>query len=201
MPRIATGCTAASRERPYDDGFTDGGFLRYRYHGTDPNHRDIVGLRTAMQRQTPLIYLRGIVQGLYEPAWPVFIVEDHPEALTFIVAIDDQVGAPAAWQVNDPVHSLTHGGPEQYSDSVKDRGMATTRVRLLSLPSDLIREAERLAKQEGRTKTEVLREALRRYGQEQRWRRLQRYGAGRARKVGMRQAGVVRAVQEFRRGR
>jgi len=93
LPRIATGCTAASRERPYDDGFTDGGFLRYRYHGTDPNHRDNVGLRTAMQRQTPLIYLRGIVQGLYEPAWPVFIVEDHPEALTFIVAIDDQVGA------------------------------------------------------------------------------------------------------------
>src|SRR5207245_10530032 len=92
-------------------------------------------------------------------------------------------------------------GPEQYSDSVKNRGMATTRVRLLSLPSDLIREAERLAKQEGRTKTEVLREALRRYGQEQRWRRLQRYGAGRARKVGMRQAGVVRAVQEVPRGR
>jgi len=58
-----------------------------------------------------------------------------------------------------------------------------------------------LAKQEGRTKTEVLREALRRYGQEQRWRGLQRYGAGRARKVRMRQAGVVRAVQEFRRGR
>jgi len=26
----------------------------------------------------------------------------HPEALTFIVAIDDQVGAPAAWQFNDP---------------------------------------------------------------------------------------------------
>ena len=44
--------------------------------------------------------------------------------------------------------------------------MATTRLRSLSLPSDLVREAERLAKQEGRTKTEVLREALRRYGQE-----------------------------------
>src|SRR3989442_13698983 len=92
-------------------------------------------------------------------------------------------------------------GPEQYSDSVKNRRMATTRVRLLSLPSDLIREAERLAKQEGRTKTEVLREALRRYGQEQRWRRLQRYGAGRARKVGMRQAGGRRAVPGFRPGR
>jgi metal-responsive CopG/Arc/MetJ family transcriptional regulator len=78
--------------------------------------------------------------------------------------------------------------------------MATTRVRLLSLPSDLVREAERLAEQEGRTKTEVLREALRRYGEERRWRGLQRYGAGRVRKVGVREAGVVGAVQEFRRG-
>src|SRR5882762_3002306 len=74
-------------------------------------------------------------------------------------------------------------------------------ARLLSLPSDLVREAERLAKQEGRTKTEVLREALRRYGQERRWRGLQRYGTGRARKVGIRETDVERAVQEFRRGR
>jgi len=79
--------------------------------------------------------------------------------------------------------------------------MPTTRVRSLSLPSDLVREAEHLAKQEGRTKTEVLREALRRYGEERRWRALQRYGAGRARKVGMRAADGERAVQEFRRGR
>ena len=92
-------------------------------------------------------------------------------------------------------------GTEQYSDSVEERGMATTRVRLLSLPSDLVREAERLAKQEGRTKTEVLREALHRYGQERRWRGLQRYGTGRARKGGIRETDVERAVQEFRRGR
>ena len=79
--------------------------------------------------------------------------------------------------------------------------MATTRVRSLALPSDLVREAERLAKQEGRTKTEILREALRRYVEEQRWRGLQRYGAGRARKIGLREADVEGAVQEFRRGR
>lgn len=42
---------------------------------------------------------------------------------------------------------------------------------MMSLPSDLVREAERLAKQEGRTKTEVLREALRRHGEERRCRR------------------------------
>ena len=56
---ITTAPPVEHRERPYDDGFTDGGFLRYRYRGTDPNHRDNVGLRTAMQRQTPLIYLHG----------------------------------------------------------------------------------------------------------------------------------------------
>ena len=92
-------------------------------------------------------------------------------------------------------------GPEQYSDSVEHRGMATTRVRSLSLPSDLVREAERLAKQEGRTKTEVLREALRLYSEERRWRGLQRYGAGRARKVRLREPDVDSAIQEFRRGR
>lgn len=54
------------------------------------------------QRQTPFVYLHGIVPGLYEAAWPVFIVEDQPHALTFIVAIDDQVATPAAWQVSDP---------------------------------------------------------------------------------------------------
>jgi putative restriction endonuclease len=99
---ITTAPPVEHRERPYDDGFIDGGFLRYRYRGTDPSHRDNVGLRTAMQRQTPLIYLHGIVQGLYEAAWPVFIVEDHPDTLSFVVAIDDQTGAPAAWQLNDP---------------------------------------------------------------------------------------------------
>src|SRR2546427_4534155 len=99
---ITTAPPVEHRERPYDDGFIEGGFLRYRYRGTDPNHRDNVGLRTAMRRQTPLIYLHGIVQGLCEAAWPVFIVEDHPETLSFVVAIDDQIGAPAAWQLNDP---------------------------------------------------------------------------------------------------
>jgi putative restriction endonuclease len=99
---ITTTPPVEHRERPYDDGFIDGGFLRYRYRGTDPNHRDNVGLRLAMQRQIPLIYLHGIVPGLYEAAWPVFIVEDHQDTLSFVVAIDDQIAAAAAWQFRDP---------------------------------------------------------------------------------------------------
>jgi CopG family transcriptional regulator / antitoxin EndoAI len=79
--------------------------------------------------------------------------------------------------------------------------MRTTRVLSLSLPPDLVREAERVAKQEGRTRSELFREALRRYVEERRWRGLQRYGANRARRVGMTEASVGRAVEEFRRGR
>ena len=79
--------------------------------------------------------------------------------------------------------------------------MRTTQVVSLSLPPDLVREAERIAKQEGRTKSELFREALRRYIEERRWRGLQRYGAGRARRVGMSEGDVERAVQELRRGR
>jgi CopG family transcriptional regulator/antitoxin EndoAI len=79
--------------------------------------------------------------------------------------------------------------------------MRTTRVLSLSLPPDLVREAERIAKQEGRTKSELFREALRRYLEERRWRALQRYGQGRARRLGMTERDVERAVQEVRRGR
>src|SRR2546425_8983113 len=98
---ITTAPPVEHRERPYDDGFTEAG-LRYRYRGTDPNHRDNVGLRTAMRRQTPLIYLHGIVPGLYEAAWPVFVVADDPIGLAFTVAVDDQLAVSGAWQVNDP---------------------------------------------------------------------------------------------------
>src|SRR5262245_12014473 len=76
-------------ERPYDDVMTEAGLL-YRYRGTDRNHRDNVAMRLAMQRQRPLIYLHGIVPGQYFPEWPVFIVGDQPELLTFTVNIDDR---------------------------------------------------------------------------------------------------------------
>jgi len=73
---------------PYDDSFTNDGLLVYRYRGDDPNHRDNVGLREAMRTRTPLIYLCGIVPGRYLPIWPVSIIEDHPETLSCLVAVE-----------------------------------------------------------------------------------------------------------------
>jgi putative restriction endonuclease len=74
---------------PYDDSFGPSGQLRYRYRGTDPNHADNRGLRAAMQRRLPLVYLHGIAEGKYLAAWPVFVVGDDPAALAFSVAVDD----------------------------------------------------------------------------------------------------------------
>jgi putative restriction endonuclease len=99
---ITTAPAVEGRDRPYDDGFTPDGLLRYRYRGTDPNHRDNAGLRAAMLRETPLVYFHGIVPGLYEPAWPVFVVADEPEMLTFTVAVDDRRALSATWEFRDP---------------------------------------------------------------------------------------------------
>jgi putative restriction endonuclease len=74
---------------PYDDGFGTDGILRYRYRGTDPQHHENVGLRKALSTRTPLIYFHGVIKGKYLAAWPVFIVDDDPRALTFSVAMDD----------------------------------------------------------------------------------------------------------------
>lgn len=79
--------------------------------------------------------------------------------------------------------------------------MRTTKILSLSLPPELLREAEQIAKKEGRTKSELFREALRRYIQEQKWRSLQRYGARQALKLGIRESDVEGLIGEYRKGR
>lgn len=92
---IATAPVRHGEPRPYDDGLDEHGLLNYRYRGTDPRHRDNVGLRLAMQRRTPLIYLFGVTKGEYMPVWPVFVVGDDPSDLCFKVAIEDRQIDPA----------------------------------------------------------------------------------------------------------
>ena len=64
--------------------------------------------------------------------------------------------------------------------------MRTTRTWTVSLPPKLVKEAERTAKEEDRTKSELVREALRMYIEEPRWRKLQRQTAIKARALGIR---------------
>jgi putative restriction endonuclease len=79
-----------SPDGPYDDSFSYDDHLLYKYRGTDPMHRDNVGLREVMQKELPLIYFHGIVPGRYLAVYPVFIIRDDPAKLTFTVAADIQ---------------------------------------------------------------------------------------------------------------
>jgi len=63
---------------------TPDGRLLYRYEGRDPNLWTNVGLRRAMELGVPVLYLRGVVSGLYM-AEGALIVEDDPAKLTFTV--------------------------------------------------------------------------------------------------------------------
>lgn len=79
--------------------------------------------------------------------------------------------------------------------------MRTSKILSLSLPPTLLREAERVAKKEGRTKSELFREALRRYLQERRWAALRRYGVQRVARLGLKETDVERLIKEYRKGR
>jgi putative restriction endonuclease len=77
-------------EGPYADTLGPDQLLNYKYRGTDPNHRDNVGLRDALARRVPLVYFHGLVPGKYLPLWPIFIVGDDRKSLAFTVALDDE---------------------------------------------------------------------------------------------------------------
>lgn len=80
-------------EGPYEDSSLDNGLLAYKYRGSinDIEHRDNVGLRRAMETQTPLIYFIGVAPNQYKALWPVYIVGDDSNSLTFTVAMDDTI--------------------------------------------------------------------------------------------------------------
>lgn len=64
--------------------------------------------------------------------------------------------------------------------------MRTTRPITVSLPTDLLREAQRVAKEESRTRSGLVREALQQYLVSARWQRLRRWGAETAERLGIR---------------
>jgi CopG family transcriptional regulator/antitoxin EndoAI len=60
-----------------------------------------------------------------------------------------------------------------------------TKTITLSLSPEMLDKIEELMKEEGRTRSELLREALRRYAEEQEWKKIYRYGGLKARKKGI----------------
>lgn len=79
--------------------------------------------------------------------------------------------------------------------------MRTTRVWSISLPPNLVERAEEVAREENRTRSELIREALRFYLEERRWRELQREASSRARALGIESEGDVEEMIDELRGR
>jgi putative restriction endonuclease len=106
---------------PYDDSFDANGVLLYKYRGTDPKHGDNIGLRKAMQARIPLIYLHGVVPGKYLAVWPVYIIHDDPDNLTFRVVADDSTTVSTEAQLESSVLENAEARRAYITSTVKIR--------------------------------------------------------------------------------
>lgn len=78
----------------------------------------------------------------------------------------------------------------------------TQRTMTISLPPQLVKEVDRKARDEGRSRSELVREAVRQYlARQERWERIFAYGEKAAKKAGITEADVARKVKERRRAR
>lgn len=77
--------------------------------------------------------------------------------------------------------------------------MRATRLITISLSPSLLKRADKTAREENRTRSELLREALRQYLEAREWRKIYRYGERRARHLGFQDDDVERVVHEIRR--
>ena len=75
----------------------------------------------------------------------------------------------------------------------------TTKVITLSLPPEMVEKIERFMKKEGRTRSELFREALRRYFEEQEWKEILRYGRTSAREKEITEDQVEDIVDAYRK--
>lgn len=74
----------------------------------------------------------------------------------------------------------------------------TTRAITFSLPRDMADRVDDITAQQGRSRSELLREAVRRYVDECEWRGLLKYGEQTARHRGIGPEDVVALVEEYR---
>lgn len=92
---ISTAYVPDGSPRPYEDGEGADGLQRYKWRGTDPNHSDNRGLRRAMDRHLPMLWLVGIgyVPGtreqLFEPRFPVYLIGEEQAEHQFVVGLEE----------------------------------------------------------------------------------------------------------------
>ena len=85
---IRTTYTAEGRARPYDDTLGPDGLLRYKWRGDEPDHAENVALRVAHHRRVPLVWFFGVGPSVYQPVFPVYLVDEERDRQQFVVAQD-----------------------------------------------------------------------------------------------------------------
>ena len=87
---IATAFAPRPTLRAYEDSPGPDGYLRYKWQeSAGPGHYTTRSLRVAMRRQLPLVWFHGIDRGLYQPVFPVWLVDEEPAERQFVVALDE----------------------------------------------------------------------------------------------------------------
>ncbi len=73
---------------PYRDAIRYDGLLSYKWRRGGPDHPDNVALREAIRHGDPLIWFRGLGDGLYLPVFPVWVVAEEPEFEQVLVSLE-----------------------------------------------------------------------------------------------------------------
>ena len=86
---ISTAYAPRPELRPYDDSPGPDGYLRYKWReDAGPDHYTTRSLRIALREERPMIWFHGIAPGLYQPVFPVWLVDEEPLERQFVVAVD-----------------------------------------------------------------------------------------------------------------
>lgn len=77
--------------------------------------------------------------------------------------------------------------------------MRATKLVTISLSPSLLKKAEKAAREEQRTRSELLREALLRYLEDREWNKIFRYGERKAKALGLNEDKIEGLVDEMRK--
>lgn len=75
-----------------------------------------------------------------------------------------------------------------------------SKVTTLSLPPKMVAEANKIAKEENRTKSELFREALRLYIEMRRWQKIRKWGEETVREKDIKEKDVDDLINDVRKG-
>lgn len=75
----------------------------------------------------------------------------------------------------------------------------TTKTISLSVPPEMAKKIQELMRKEGRTRSELIREALRQYVENQEWKEISRYGRMKAKEKGITEDQVEDIVDAYRK--